>query len=295
VNAPRHAASRLRRELAALDHGFDADRVLATLHGVLDEPETATSLLAEIWPVVPPGADHDFIRRLSDVGARMLTALPTSLLLAAAFRRAARTLRAQDQLRLAALHGMRELAIRRHRDDDPVATAEALLDLATTYRAQGRLHKVVGCADEILETYLLHEHQAGTADALVHLGTLMIEVGRHGSAINYLSRADKLFGDLADRSGRARCLPELGRALWLTGNPAQAHREFNRALALLIGTDDTAAQRVRDLRTDLESRPPVTQQHDAATPPLVVHDNGLITRTHTVGSPGRDGPDPSRR
>lgn len=32
MNAPRHAASQLRRDLTALDHGFDADRLLTTLH-----------------------------------------------------------------------------------------------------------------------------------------------------------------------------------------------------------------------------------------------------------------------
>ncbi|MCE6994314.1 tetratricopeptide repeat protein [Saccharothrix sp. S26] len=262
---PRHAAARLRQELRTSGHDwFDAhrDELLPALRDALAEPEAAVALFADVWPVVPANVDEGWSRELLDVGAQLAAVLPTSLLLATGFRRAAQSLRARGALRLAAVAGMRELAIHRLRDDDPDAAAAALHDLATTYRAQGRLHKVVGCADETLELYLLHDDRPGAARALAHLGALMIEVGRHDSAIKYLTRADRLFEDLADPAARARCLPELGRALWLSGNRAEAHRRFNRALALLIGTDDAAAQRVRDLVAELESVPePVQQGH----------------------------------
>ncbi len=262
---PRHGVARLRQDLRTTGHDwFDAhrDELPAALRDALAEPEAAVALFADVWPVVPADVDPAWSRELLDVGAELAAALPTSLLLATGFRRAAESLRAQGELRLAAVAGMRELAVHRLRDDDPDAAASALHDLAATYRAQGRMHKVVGCADEVLELYLLHDDRPGAARALAHLGSLMVEVGRHDSAIKYLSRADKLFEDLADPSGRARCLPELGRALWLSGNRAEAHRRFNRALALLIGTDDAAAQRVRDLVAGLESLPePVQQGH----------------------------------
>lgn len=267
---PRHAASRLRQDLSVARRSpdrawFDAHggEVLATLRDAVGEPETAVALFADVWPAVPVDVDEAWSRDLLDIGAGLAAALPTSLLLATAFRRAAESLRAQGALRLATVAGMRELAIRRLRDDDPDAAAAALHDLAATYRAQGRLHKVVGCADEVLELYLLHGDQPGTARALVHLGSLMIEVGRFDSAVKYLSRADKVFEDLADPTGRARCLALLGRALWLSGDRAVAHRRFNRALALLIGTDDTAAQQVRDLVAELESLPEQVDQRHA--------------------------------
>ncbi|TQM81313.1 tetratricopeptide repeat protein [Saccharothrix saharensis] len=264
---PRHAVARLRRDLRTTGHDwFEAhrDELPSALRDALAEPEAAVALFADVWPVVPVDVDEAWSRELLDVGAELAAALPTSLLLAKGFRRAAQSLREQGALRLAAVAGMRELAVHRLRDDDPDAAAGALHDLAATYRAQGRMHKVVGCADEVLELYLLHGDRPGTARALTHLGSLMAEVGRHDSAIKYLSRADKLFADLDDPAGRARCLPELGRALWLTGDRAEAHRRFNRALALLIGTDDAAAQRVRDLVADLRSRSvpePVQQGH----------------------------------
>ncbi|MEU4806350.1 tetratricopeptide repeat protein [Actinosynnema sp. NPDC023587] len=184
---------------------------------MLDEPEAAVALLAEVWSVVPPDVEQDWIRRMSDVGAHLLTVLPTSLLLATTFRRAARTLRTHGNLRPAAIHGMRELAIHRQRDDDPDATATSLHDLAETYRTQGRMRKVIDCADETLETYLLHGHRAGVARTLTHLGTLMSEVGRHDSAVKYFTRADKAYEDLPDTTARAECLAGLGRALWLSG------------------------------------------------------------------------------
>ena len=262
---PRHAVARLRQDLRTSGHDwFDAhrDELPSALRDAVAEPEAAVALFADVWPVVPAEVDEAWTREMLDAGAELAAVLPTSLLLAKGFRRAAESLRARGALRLAAVAGMRELAVHRLRDDDPDAAAEALHDLAATYRAQGRLHKVVGCADEALELYLLHDDRPGAARALAHLGSLMIEVGRHDSAIKYLSRADKLHEDLGDQAARARGLPELGRALWLSGNRAEAHRRFNRALALLIGTDDAAAQRVRDLVAELESVPePVQQGH----------------------------------
>ncbi|QQQ77022.1 tetratricopeptide repeat protein [Saccharothrix sp. 6-C] len=259
---PRHEVARLRRELRTAGHDwFDAhrDELPAALRAALAEPEAAVALFADVWPALPADVDETWSRALLDLGAELAAALPTSLLLATGFRRAAVHLRGRGAHRLAAVAGMRELAVHRLRDDDPDAAADALHDLAATYRAQGRLHKVVGCADEVLELYLLHDDRPGAARALAHLGELMIEVGRHDSAIKYLSRADKLFEDSADR---ARTLASLGRALWLSGDRAVAHRRFNRALALLIGTDDDEAQRVRDLVAGLESvAEPVQQGH----------------------------------
>lgn len=263
---PRHEVARLRQELRTTGHDwFDAhrDELPATLRAALAEPEAAVALFADVWPALPADADEAWSRDLLDVGAELAAALPTSLLLATAFRRAAAHLRGRGALRLAATAGMRELAIHRLRDDDPDAAAGALHDLAATYRAEGRLHKVIGCADEALELYLLHDDRPGAARALAHLGELMIEVGRPDSAIKYLSRADKLFTDLGDTAARARTLTSLGRALWHSGDRAVAHRRFNRALALLIGTDDDEAQRVRDLVAGLESVAEPVQQGDA--------------------------------
>jgi tetratricopeptide (TPR) repeat protein len=247
VSVPRHTASQLRRELAQHHDGstFAPDRVLTTLHAVLDEPETAVALLAEVWPVVPPDVEQDWIRQTSDVGAHLLTVLPTSLLLATVFRRAARTLRAHGHLRLAAVHGMRELAIHRQRDDDPDATAASLHDLAEAYRAQGRMHKVIGCADETLETYLLNGHKAGVARTLAHLGALMSEVGRHDAAVKYFTRADTAYEVLPDIIAWAECLAGLGRTLWLSGDQTTAHRVLNRALAVVIGSQGSAVRHVR--------------------------------------------------
>ncbi|GAB2991977.1 hypothetical protein [Saccharothrix stipae] len=261
----RHAIARLRQDLTVAHRTpdrawFDAHRddLLTTLRDASDEPETAVALFADVWPVVPADVDEAWSHDLLDLGARLAVVLPTSLLLATAFRRAAASLREQGALRAATVAGMHELAIHRLRDDDPDTTASALHDLASIYRAPGRLHKVVDCADEVLEVHLQGNDPIRVARALVHLGSLMIEVGRFDSAANYLTRADKLFEELPDTTGPARaeragCLTLLGRALWLSGHQTAAYRRFNRALALLIGTDDHAAQQVRDVVTELET------------------------------------------
>lgn len=265
----RHAASALRRDLAGVSGSpdarawFDANRgrVADVLRSAVDEPEAAAALLAEVWPAVPPDADEDWCRSLHEAGARLAAVLPTSLVLATAFRRGARSLRARGLLQLAAAQGMRELAVHRVRDDDPAATAAALDDLAETYRAQGRMHRVVGCADEALETFFRHGDLAGAARALTRLGELMTEVGRLTAAVRYLTRADRVFAEAGDPAGvpdRAGALTLLGRALWLSGDRPAAHRAFNRALASLIGVDDAAAQRVRDLVAELEQLTPGT-------------------------------------
>ncbi|PSL52478.1 hypothetical protein B0I31_113151 [Saccharothrix carnea] len=110
-----------------MDDWFAAQRghVLATLRSAMNVPETAVDLLVEVWPVVPADVDEDALHRLSDTGSELAAVLPTSLRLAVAFRRAAQSLRARGRLRLAAVHGTRELAIHRHCDDDPDATAAA--------------------------------------------------------------------------------------------------------------------------------------------------------------------------
>ncbi|MCC8245057.1 tetratricopeptide repeat protein [Saccharothrix luteola] len=238
---------------------FDPDHVLTTLHATMTRPESAVELLTRTWRAVPADADQAWLRRLCDLGTELATTLPTSLLLATAFRHAAQTLRTHGLLHLAAIQGMRELAIHRLHDDNPDATATALHDLAQTYRAQHRLHKVIDCADETLETYLLHHHDTGTARTLHHLGGLMIDAGRHDSAVKYLTRADTKYRHVFTTTERAHGLAALGQALWLSGKHAPAHRAFNQALALTIGIDDLTAQQFRALaaRPDDLARSPL--------------------------------------
>lgn len=183
---------------------------------------------------MPSDVDEARVRRLSDIGAEPAVALPTSRLPARAFRSAARSLRTRNRPRL--------------------ATADALQDPAETYRLQGRLHKVIGCADEALETHLLHRNRPGIARTPAYLGTLMTEAGRHDSAVTYLTRAAQAYDHTPDTDGRAECLAHLGHALWLSGDQSTAEHTFSRALALVTGTDNTTAHRVRTLFTETRHR-----------------------------------------
>ncbi|XVS62095.1 tetratricopeptide repeat protein [Actinosynnema sp. CA-299493] len=250
---PGPTVAQLRRELTSLGSDahppFDPARVLTTLHATIGQPEAAVALLTDTWRAVPADLDQSWLHRLCDLGTELAATLPTSLLLATAFRHAAQTLRTRGLLHLAAGQGMRELSIHRLHDDNPDDAAAALHDLAHTYRAQHRLHKVIDCADETLETYLLHDHDTGTARTLLHLGELMIEAGRHDSAVKYLTRVDKEHRHALTTTEQAHGLAALGQVLRLSGKHAPAHRAFNRAVALTIGIDDPTAQEIRVLAT----------------------------------------------
>ncbi|MFC6089692.1 hypothetical protein [Saccharothrix lopnurensis] len=102
--------------------------------------------------------DEGTLRLLRKYAAEVAVRPPTSPATAQAFRRAAGVLREHDHLPSAVLCGRHELAVHRRRDDNPDTTASALLDLSLTYRAQRRPHKVIDCADQILETYGRHHH-----------------------------------------------------------------------------------------------------------------------------------------
>ncbi|MGW4115293.1 hypothetical protein ACWEFJ_30835 [Actinosynnema sp. NPDC004786] len=226
--------------------------VLDLVHTAIadNHAETATELLVELWRLLPDDVGEEASRHLHESAVALAQALPTSLRLARAFRLGAGRLRTRGMYRLAAAQGMYELAIHRLRDDDPDAAASALLDLATTYRAQGRMHKVIGCADEALETYGLHRDTPGFARTLYHLGRIMIDIERYDSALTYLARAATAYGNLADTAALPLCRAVLSRAHRLRGEARAADRHLNRALALVVGTDDATAELVRGLAAD---------------------------------------------
>ncbi|MBB5956419.1 tetratricopeptide (TPR) repeat protein [Saccharothrix tamanrassetensis] len=228
-------------------HWFDErrDDVVAA---VLEGDETSVALLAHVWRALPPDADEAWCRRLYDCATPLAAALPRSRPLAAAFRAGAEVLRERGLHRLAAALGMRELAVHRLLDD-PEPTVDALTSLAAAYRAQGRLHRVIGCADEVLELRIVHEQPEGIARALAHLGALMIEAGRLTTAVNYLTRADKVFDGLPPTPDRARTQVVFARALWLSGDEAAARRRLHRVLPDLTGEDARQARELLDLPT----------------------------------------------
>ena len=221
------------------------DEVVAA---VLEADGTAVALLANTWRALPPDADGAWCRQLYDCAEPLAAALPGSRELAAAFRAGAEALRERGWLRHAAALGMRELAIWRLLDE-PDPAAGALADLAATYRAQGRLHRVVNCADEALELYVAHGRPDGIARSLAHLGALMVEAGRLDAAVNYLTRADRVFDGLARGQDRARAQVLLARALWLSGDEAAARRRLHRVLPDLAGDDAREARALLDLPT----------------------------------------------
>ncbi|MFD7655234.1 tetratricopeptide repeat protein [Actinosynnema sp. NPDC059797] len=219
--------------------------------------EAVLGPLTELWSAVPRHVDEGILRLLHECGVAMATRLPTSLEAARTLRRGTGVLRDHDHLPLAVLHGRHELAVHRRRDDNPDATASALLDLSRTYRAQGRLHKVVDCADQMLETYGRHHHTTGFTRTLAYLGTLMIEARRPDAAIKHLTRATDT-NPSSDPRRLAECQALLSRACRLSGNHHTADRHLNRALATALGTDERTVRYVHELADGTRQLPPPT-------------------------------------
>lgn len=124
--------------------------------------------------------------------------------------------------------------------------------------ALGGLYCQWGRLSKAIDTYiaLVDEHQrAGeriaAAGALTELGAVMLDARRPTDATVYLSRADELFTEAEPEPTlvptHARALELWGRALWRAGKRGSARRRWERALAMLVDHDDTAANRVRAL------------------------------------------------
>ncbi|MBW4717400.1 tetratricopeptide repeat protein [Saccharothrix obliqua] len=210
---------------------------------VLEADDIGIALLGHVWRALPDDVEESWPRRLYECAAPLAVQRPSSRELAGALRAGAEVLRHRGWLRPAAGLGIHELAIRRLLDD-PQPHTDALHSLAATYRAQHRMHRVIECADEVLELNVRHARPDGIARALARLGTLMTEVGRLDSAVNYLTRADKALGTLDAEEERARVQVDLGRALWLGGDEAAGRRRLRRTLPYLPDPD---VQRVRQL------------------------------------------------
>ena len=220
--------------------------------------DEAAALWHRHWLALPSDADESVLLELYGHATPLAQALPESLPLATALRTGAEVLRRHELLQHAAALGIHELAIRRLLDD-PEPTAEALGSLAATYRAQGRLHRVIGCADEVLESYIRHGRADGVARALVRLGSLMIEANRLDTAVNYLTRADKAFAGLSPTVERARAQVLLGQALWLSGDEGAGRRRLRRVLPELPDEDAGQVRQLLDLPGGAVPDPPATQ------------------------------------
>lgn len=154
---------------------------------------------------VAAAVDEGDADRVADLLAEA-AARPASRAWAGAFRCGAEFFRARGAHRPAAAQGVREVAVWRALDDVE-GLVSALSSLAVTYLAQGRPHRAIGCADEVLELRLLDDDAPKVAEALGRLGALMVEVGRLDSAAGYFARADEVVARLPfsrPRSGSPR-------------------------------------------------------------------------------------------
>jgi tetratricopeptide (TPR) repeat protein len=248
VVVPSHISLRTSEDVA---RWWDAqqDDILALIESLIADghPDTAVSLLSQVWPIVATQA-RPWPGRLRDCGTRLVDELPTSRVLAQVLRYSAQACRRHEYYQEAELDGMRELAIWRALNDYPGAV-NALRHLAETFRSRNRLHRVMDCADQILQWALRQGDELAVAGAFRDLGLLTVEAGRPDEAIGYLTRARDIIDTLPGVPvvRQAELIARLGTAMWLSGARSKARRRFSEALALLVDVDDAAADRIRVL------------------------------------------------
>ncbi|MFE9747591.1 hypothetical protein ACFYOT_22035 [Saccharothrix saharensis] len=218
--------------------------------------EKAVELLAEVWPLVADDVDDHVARRLHECGVYLTSVLPTSPLMARACRLGAIVLRARGLHRLAAAQGLVALAVHREHDD-PDAVASALLDLAETYHADGRMHRAIVCVDEALEVYGPHQSSVGFARTLLLLGSIMIETGRYDSAVECLTQATSAHERLGNAVSSAEGRALLSRAHRLLGDDDAASRDLHHALALVGEADHAEVRRLREVSAGVRQFTPI--------------------------------------
>jgi tetratricopeptide (TPR) repeat protein len=249
VVVPSHLSLRTSEDVA---RWWDAqqDGILAVIESLIAEghPDTAVSLLSQVWPIVAAQARAPWPGRLRYCGTRLVDELPTSRVLAQVLRYSAQACRRHEYYQEAELDGMRELAIWRALNDYAGAV-DALRHLAETFRSRNRLHRVMDCADQILQWALRQRDEIAVAGAFRDLGLLTVEAGRPDEAIGYLTRARDIIDTLPGVPvvRQAELIARLGTAMWLSGARSKARRRFSEALALLVDVDDAAADRIRVL------------------------------------------------
>ena len=84
--------------------------------------------------------------------------------------------------------------------------------------------------------------RAGVANALIHLGGVHWQQGRHELAIDHVDRATVLFRAIGDRTGQARALNNLGVVHFQLGRYPEAVDQFQQALTLFRETGDRTGE-----------------------------------------------------
>ncbi len=134
--------------------------------------------------------------------------------------------------------------------------------LAATYRLADRPNYVL----ETLERLIEYHERRGTPGKPAHpdkvaktqaeIAAIMVKHGNDTTAIEYLTRADRLLNQQPDtpelRIQRAVILADLGTAHARQGAITSARTPYRKALALVIDLDEAMEHRIRDLQLDLQ-------------------------------------------
>jgi tetratricopeptide (TPR) repeat protein len=220
-------------------------------------------LAVAAWPAAALVPDPRWWVDLAEAGESLALADRDPAALVDLLHRAATTFARHGERLRAEERWVRALAVSR-RDGLHDHRQTLLSALGDLYRAWGRLGKALDAYLGLVDLRRDAGEPAGTADALVEVGTTMHAAGRVRAAEEYFDRADELMAPITEvenaapesLTAHARILVWGGRTRWEQGRHGAARRLWSRALAMLVDVDDDAAHQVRALLAADPAEPP---------------------------------------
>ncbi|MFL6126391.1 hypothetical protein [Actinophytocola sp.] len=135
---------------------------------------------------------------------------------------------------------------------DAARGVQLLRLLTTNYLNWERPHKA---ADTLLELVAIHErvgNRVKTAEAQAAVARIMTNAGRADAAIKYLRKADRSLHSRPDTQPElAMVLSDIGHVYAQLGRINTARTYYHEALALVVDTDDRAAEQIRAMQSVL--------------------------------------------
>jgi tetratricopeptide (TPR) repeat protein len=128
------------------------------------------------------------------------------------------------------------------RTGDRVAQGQALNDLGTVHRWQGRYEQTLACQQQSLAIYRELGDRRGQAGSLGNLGLVYEGQGRHQEALACHKASLAIFRELGDRHSQAGSVTDLGVVYERLGRYEEALARQQESLALYRGLGDRDGQ-----------------------------------------------------
>jgi tetratricopeptide (TPR) repeat protein len=218
----------------------------------------AAAVARTAWRAPTAREDLDWSREIAQHGEQAAITARQPELLIELLNSSAETYSAAADWPGAERAWLRALAVVEHLNDT-TRSVHFLHLLATNYLNWERPHKALDMLLEITEIHERVNEPIKTAQTQAQVAHIMANAGRPDAAIDYLGRADRLLRARPHinpevTSLRAIVLSDLGQLHAQMGKINNARSCYHQALALVIDTDDQAAELIRSLQAALQAQ-----------------------------------------